>query len=106
LSFALTKLRFPHGGGRGNVAKLTRKYNIRNTYVTELFAVSTEGLRMSKPIPMIKIHQALTDGRNQERKEDLLDILWLQNRLIQVEFERDWIIAEKASMEEVIEEKA
>ncbi len=55
---------------------------------------------------MIKIHQALTDGRNQERKEDLLDILWLQNRLIQVEFERDWIIAEKASLEEVIEEKA
>jgi hypothetical protein len=74
--------------------------------VTELFAVSTQGLRMSKPIPMIKIHQALTDGRNQERKEDLLDILWLQNRLIQVEFERDWIIAEKASLEEVIEEKA
>ncbi|EFX72828.1 hypothetical protein DAPPUDRAFT_110356 [Daphnia pulex] len=79
--------------------------------VTELFAASAQGsvstqagLGMSEPIP--KIRQALTDGRYQERKEDLMSILWLQNRLVQVEFERDWIVAEKASLEEMVEEKA
>jgi len=74
---------------------------------TELFAVSPQdGLRISKPTPMIKIRRALTDGRYEDEKQNLMDIIWLQNRLIQVEFERDWILAEKASLEEVVEEKA
>lgn len=82
--------------------------------VTELFAVSSTlgsestqaGLGMSEPIPTKTIRQALTDGRYQEKKEDMMSILWLQNRLVQVEFERDWILAEKASLEEMVEEKA
>lgn len=62
------------------------------------------GLR-SKVAP-IQIRNALTDGRYEERKEDMMNQIWLQNRLLQVETERDWIIEEKVSLEKMVAAKA
>jgi hypothetical protein len=52
------------------------------------------------------IRNAITDGRYEERKEHMMNQLWLENRLLQVETERDWIIEEKLSMEKTVAEKA
>ncbi|EFX77971.1 hypothetical protein DAPPUDRAFT_246804 [Daphnia pulex] len=54
----------------------------------------------------LKHLRALTDSRYDEHKEDLNLRLWLENRLLQVETERDWIIEEKLNLEKTVAEKA
>jgi hypothetical protein len=54
----------------------------------------------------LKLLRALTYSGYEEHKEELNHRLWLENRILQVETEHDWIIEEKLSLEKTVAEKA
>lgn len=71
-----------------------------------IYDLSNVSVGLRSKVSPIKFRNALTDGRFEERKEDVMNKLWLQNRLLQVETERDWISEEKARLEELVADKA